>query len=284
MLRGLPACGKTTYAREQVRKSNGEIKRVNKDELRLMLDAGVWSKSNEKFVCYVRDGIITETLQEGKTIIIDDTNFYKEHQAKFVELAKLNEADFEIKDFSDIPLDECLRRDKVRAKPVGERVIIDMARRYLPITAKKIEYNPKLSQAILCDLDGSLAIFGSKNPYSRNFLEDSINVPIFNVIKMAKKSGIKIILISGRKDIYKKDTEQWLKNNSVEYDFLYMRPTQPEGINEPKDFIVKKDIYDNFIKNKFNVEFIIDDRKQVKKMWVENGLFVFDVNQYDSQY
>jgi predicted ABC-type ATPase len=62
MTKGLPGSGKTTWAKEMVSKSKGSVKRVNKDDLRAMLDAGEWSKENEKFVLKVRDFIIEKAL------------------------------------------------------------------------------------------------------------------------------------------------------------------------------------------------------------------------------
>ena len=55
MLRGLPASGKSTYAKELADK--GWI-RVNKDDLRAMLNNSNWSKGNEKRVLKLRDDII----------------------------------------------------------------------------------------------------------------------------------------------------------------------------------------------------------------------------------
>ncbi len=63
-----------------------------------------------------------------------------------------------------------------------------------------------------------------------------------------------------------------------------MRPTQPKGIQEPSDVLVKQHIYDTYIKDKFMIIAAFEDRKQIKKMWVENGIFVFDVNQHDKEY
>ena len=45
ILKGLPASGKSTYAKELVSKG---WKRVNKDDLRSMIDGGKWSKKNEE--------------------------------------------------------------------------------------------------------------------------------------------------------------------------------------------------------------------------------------------
>ena len=39
-LRGIPASGKTTWAKDLVNRSNGRVKRVNRDDLRALLDEG----------------------------------------------------------------------------------------------------------------------------------------------------------------------------------------------------------------------------------------------------
>ncbi len=54
MLKGLPASGKSTYARKLVADSQShkrKWKRANKDDLRAMIDDSNWSKTNEKFTC-----------------------------------------------------------------------------------------------------------------------------------------------------------------------------------------------------------------------------------------
>ena len=47
LLKGLPASGKTTFAKELVR-SDGNWIRVNKDDLRNMLHGGKWQSSRER--------------------------------------------------------------------------------------------------------------------------------------------------------------------------------------------------------------------------------------------
>lgn len=49
MLRGLPASGKTTAARDLVRTS-GNFGRINRDDLRAMLFESVWSGKREDIV------------------------------------------------------------------------------------------------------------------------------------------------------------------------------------------------------------------------------------------
>jgi hypothetical protein len=47
------------------------------------------------------------------------------------------------------------------------------------------------------------------------------------------------------------------------------------------DSIVKEEIYEEHIKPRFNVRFVLDDRDRVVKMWRENGLKVLQVAEGD---
>src|SRR3990167_9842109 len=99
MCYGLQASGKTTWAKEQVLKSGGNTKRVNKDDLRSLIDAGKWSKSNEKSILKARDLLIRMFLATGFSVIVDDTNLAGKHKETLGALAKEFDAIFEIKKF-----------------------------------------------------------------------------------------------------------------------------------------------------------------------------------------
>ncbi len=118
MCRGLPASGKSTWAKAQVDASGGRIKRVNRDDLRLMIDNGSWSKSNEKFIVAVRNQIIREALLRFNDVIVDDTNLTEWHEKDLRSLAGslLFPAMQEIKEF-DTPYEECVRRNALREGP-----------------------------------------------------------------------------------------------------------------------------------------------------------------------
>jgi predicted kinase len=129
LTKGLPASGKTTWARRVLAKSPGGYKRVNKDELRLMLDGGTWSPANERFVEAARDQLIVAALDAGKHVIVDDTNLDPRHEAHIRGLVE-GRAEVVVEEF-DVPLTECIRRDAARTQPVGERVIRQMYRDFL---------------------------------------------------------------------------------------------------------------------------------------------------------
>lgn len=129
ILKGLPGAGKSTWAIDQVMQSKGQVKRVNKDDLRSMLDAGEWSTENEKFICEVRDLIIQRALFYKHDIIVDDTNFNPEHEKAFRNFASIQGAEVEVIEF-DTPLEVCIQRDAARTNTVGREVIERMYNKY----------------------------------------------------------------------------------------------------------------------------------------------------------
>ncbi len=126
MTKGLPASGKTTWARGVVAKSEGQCKRVCKDDLRDMLDAGQFSEPNESYILRVRDGIVRMFLAEGLDVIVDDTNLHPMHQRRLQEIAKDERAAFRVHNFTHVPMNECIRRDAKRERSVGADVIRNM--------------------------------------------------------------------------------------------------------------------------------------------------------------
>ena len=69
-------------------KSGGLCKRVCKDDLREMLDAGVWSEENEERILLVRDSLVSSLLAQGLDVIVDDTNLHPKHERRLCEIAE----------------------------------------------------------------------------------------------------------------------------------------------------------------------------------------------------
>lgn len=156
-----------------------------------------------------------------------------------------------------------------RPNSVGEKVIKEMYYKYIFKEVDPIKYNKDLEDIVICDLDGTLCLLNGRNPFDTAKCEnDLINEPVYNIIKNKKA-----IFITGRDEKYRKQTESFLKKYSINYEYLFMR----EDNNKEKDFLFKERIYNDNIKNKFNVEFILEDRNQVVQMWRKLGLTVFQV-------
>ncbi len=278
MCKGLPGSGKTTWAKNWLA-GHPMALRVNKDELRAMLYNGVSGKGRETLVLKVRDFVVSQALDDDHDVIVDDTNFNPQHLARMEAIAAQHGTVVEIKDFSDVPLETCIARDAQRANPVGQRVIRQMHRQYLEVKPAKIAYDPALPDAILCDLDGTLAFFGDANPYERDFSKDEVNQAVRDLLKGYANDTF-IFVLSGRKKKFADQTRLWLKANEVPVDALYMRRDD----DTRKDFVVKGELYNEHIKGYYNVLMVIDDRLQVCRLWHRLGLPLFRVGDPDADF
>ena len=266
-MRGLPGSGKSTYAKQLVAESPNAYKRINRDDLRAMFDNGYHSKGNEKFVKQVRDVLIIKALEEGKHVIVDDTNLSATNETRIKQLVhQFNKEhnDTVVVEVMEIntPLEECITRDALRAQPVGAQRIREMHRQfYASVPAEQDETLPK---AIICDLDGTLALMNGRNPFdAAKCEEDLLNKPVANVLKNYRALGYTIVLFSGRKDEHKTQTINWLAAHNINFDLLEMRQTA----DNRKDSLVKRDMFEAHIQGKYYVEFVLDDRNQVVDLW-----------------
>ena len=284
---GCPASAKSTWAKNKVADSNGAYKRINRDDLRTMLDPDgkggyIFSKSNEKFVTVAQDALILKALSDGKHVILDDTNFGTKVFDRVTNLVKGMNVKVEINDsFCDVPLEELIRRDNKRANGVGESVIRKFYNKhiYSPPVVPVIEYDESLQDCLICDLDGTTSLVTGRSPYDwKACINDKPNKPVIELIKTYHNKGVKIIFFSGRSDIAMEETLDWLDTHvGIDYEHLEMR----KHVDQRKDTIVKKEFYDSIIKDKYNVLFCLDDRNCVVDMYRQLGLTVMAVAKGD---
>ena len=178
----------------------------------------------------------------------------------------------------DTPLEECIARDAKRPKPVGAKRIREMHRQHYAVK-NTIEQDETLPKALICDLDGTLALLNGRNPFDAAKCEDDIlNKPVAKVLKTFQDLGYKILFLSGRKEEHKPHTLRWLAQHNITFDLLELRKTDDGRM----DSIVKKELFDAHIAKKYYVEFVLDDRNQVVDLWRnELGLTCFQVNYGD---
>jgi predicted kinase len=279
-MRGLPGSGKSTYAKQIVDQNPNLYKRINRDDMRMMFDNGFVSDKNEKFVKQVRDLLIIKALEDGKSVIVDDTNLSKTNFNRISQLVhKFNKDNndtvtVEIKNM-DTSVEECIERDRNRDRKVGEDVIMGMYRTNILKEKSNNHFSnkqqpvyrlhdPSLPNAIICDLDGTLALMNGRSPFDASTCESDLpNTPVVNMVKHYHALGYKIILASGREDIHKPQTLAWLEKYGISFDQLFMRA----GGDHRKDSIVKREIFETHIEGKYNVELVLDDRNQVVDLW-----------------
>jgi predicted kinase len=276
LMRGLPASGKSTFARNLVANSS-TWRRINRDDLRAMIDNGQFSESKETHIRRAELALASVFLDAGLNVIVDDCNLSPSAMAMWQNYAHERTVPIEIKDFTDVPLEVCLERDRHRPNYVGEEAIRTMYKKYLapqrPASVPSIDLT--LPHAKIFDLDGTLFLIGDRNPYAAELCErDAVNTPVLEALLDAWEKKEIVLLVSGRRETHRPHTDRALNTHQIPYNALFMRA---EG-DTRKDAIIKREIYEQEIKGKYAVTCVYDDRNQTVKMWREElGLTVFQV-------
>ncbi|MEV1286860.1 AAA family ATPase [Micromonospora sp. NPDC049679] len=292
LTRGLPASGKTTFAR----KLQPSVVRVNRDDLRRMLHGTrLFTQWAEGQVTAAQRAQVEALLRAKADVCVDDTNLRSRTVKEWAELAARFGATVEVHDFTDIPLDECIRRDAERAEQdrVGEDAIRRMHQRYLagkklPLPVPTVEtggpatvYAPpaEAPEVVLVDIDGTVALMRNRSPYDMTRVgEDAPNRAVIAAVRAMHGAGYGVVFCSGRDDTARATTQRWLDEHvGVPYLELHMRAAG----DSRKDSIVKKEIFEREVRDRYHVIGVFDDRMQVVRMWRELGLTVFQVAEGD---
>lgn len=292
---GLPASGKTTAALELVRTSEGRVRRVNLDSLRLMLDDNDGSvrhgRSHEDVVLATQDAAILAAVDAGFDVVIDNTHVVPRLPGRYKRLLASRNVDFAVIDCTAVPVEECVRRDSERAGSVGEQLIRSMHERMASVrksgwrlTADWMNDRPivkpyvptgMLPTAVLCDIDGTLAVHSGRGPYEIEKCEtDLLDEEVARILALCDRAEDYVVLLSGRGSEFREHTERWLTANGVVYDELWMRA---EGDRRPDD-VVKSELFDAHVRDRFDVRFILDDRARVVALWRRLGLKCWQVD------
>ena len=152
---------------------------------------------------------------------------------------------------------------------------MSMYNKYLKPKSAVYEPNTDKPRAIVLDIDGTLAhMNGKRRPYDWDkVMVDDVDEVIKGISEHYKNTH-SIILLSGRDGESEELTRKWLKKHDVYCDALYMR----KAGDGRKDTIVKKEMFLELVHPNYNVEFIVDDRPSVCRMWREEiGLKVLQV-------
>lgn len=276
VLQGLPASGKTTKAFDII---NADLKswvRINNDDIRKMFWGTPYDSQDEGFITEIRWQLIKQAIYRGKNIIIDNINLNPKLLDEYRETAKLHGYEYE-EVLVDTPLEVCIIRDSYRNFPVGEQVIKRFAKMLPKKEPFKLEQNPNLPKAIICDLDGTLALFGDRPKYDRDYENDEVNWPIRDIIKTYhdNRESVRIIFVSGRKEKFRDQTVQFLREKCG-FNGGYLLLMRGDDDNR-EDSVVKLELFNEFIRDRYYIEFVIDDRNRVVKMWRDLGLTVLQV-------
>lgn len=288
ILVGLPGSGKSTYARQFCINKPSYV-RVNRNDFRLMFkDSQFCDFKLENTLTEIQNETIMTLLQNKHNVIIDNTHVKMKCIQDLINLVKFN-ADISFK-LIDTNLIDCIERDKKREKSVGEKVILDMHANLVslkttfnfepidkqPFIYKELEKNISKKDAYIFDIDGTIAHTNGKRDildYAK-VIDDDIDVNTVDLLRKLAKTT-EIIFLTGREESCKHETLEWIMKNNLPFTRLFMRPEK----DFRKDTEVKAEIYEDEIKNKWNILGVFEDRVQVCKMWHKLGLKVYQVNQ-----
>lgn len=292
ILIGAPGSGKSTFAKYFIRTEENWM-RLCRDDFRMMhFTYANLSPRDEGLITDMLDVSIEALLKKRCNVLIDATHCRAEYLNHYIE--KFNHlADISFKVF-EADAEEIAERCDKRNKETGKYIPANVQKRYIkeleelkktfdlstrPKIDKRVkiaEQDTALPKAVICDLDGTLALMDDRNPFDASHSDkDELNKPVANTLKALAKDGYQILLVSGREDKFREPTMRFLEIHNIPYHQLWMRQSK----DYRKDSIIKKEIFDAEIKDKYYIDLVFDDRDQVVEMWrKELKLNCFQVN------
>ena len=291
LTRGLPASGKSTWAKEFVR-FNPNTVRVSRDDLRAQMYPGAdYRDIDEDLITEAETALVRAALRQGKTVVVDAMHLQQRYINRWQKLGY----PVEIVEFHT---DEAtlLVRNTNRESRVPNHVIVNNYKKFVNKdgSLRKVKLNPEefvidykyvpdntKPTAVIVDIDGTLA----HNDGHRSFYDYTQvmgDKPVWHVIDAA--NGLNTvhhtIVVSGRKAECREDTEAWLLAHGIQYDEFYMR----EDGDDRADTIVKMEILRDKIAPEFDVIAAIDDRPAVCEAWRKMGIPTFQVGDPDNRF
>ena len=298
---GIPGCGKSTWAREFVKK-NGTTVVVCRDDIRAQLFGGIEGYKHrnptEALVTAIAESNAKTALDMGRNVIIADTCCKVKTLQYWKAFAKANQATFAVKDFMQMYLDANPQRvadlgpihalkgmlkrshewNLIRPNSVPPEAIDRMFQNYITeirgYKVKQYTGTPGKPKAVLLDLDGTLCHMVNRGPFDWDKVgQDTIDPHVYEAVCLYKAAGYKILAVSGRDAVCRNATRSHLNTACVPYEDLWMRK---EGDQRPDD-IVKEEIFWDDIAPNYDVRLALDDRQRVVEQYRSMGIKVFQV-------
>lgn len=301
---GVSCSGKSTWAVNYM-KDHPRTVRVNRDDLRKQI-TGLTKLGREYYdredfralearITDISHEQVRYWLLKGYDVILDNTHLEQKYIDEILvlynHLADIHFVPFISKENIDYDLlaMRFFAREGPNADPeyikrqINQLAKIEISKVIHPRTHNRIEFNEELPPAIVCDLDGTLCLYGDSDPYDRNFEMDFINEPVLDVLQGMFCTGHHIIFLSGRNGKFKEQTSNFLQRYFQPHSYsLYMR----EEKDMRKDYVVKEEMIRMLQQeNEYNILFAIDDRLSViEQVWNKLGIFCFNVNQNNRRF
>lgn len=280
---GPAASGKSTYAKTLTKK--GWIE-VNRDDIRFKGGEKDWAKwkftrQNEERVSNKANKLLEQAIEDGKDIIVSDTNLNKKYRQKLI--TKLSEAGYyvNVKEF-DVDFNELLKRNDNRQGGVPYEVLLDQYIRFQHYKGVEPYKGTKDKvPTVVFDIDGTLAEKGDRSPFDMSKVD--LDLPIDYTCTMIDgfiNNGWEVVFLSGRNECAREKTEHWLKEvlgYALDLPLGHELFMRADGDNR-KDYVIKMELFDNHVREDYDVKAVVDDRKQViEQCWNVLGIPVVNV-------
>lgn len=288
LTRGLPASGKSTWAKEMAKYTPNMV-RVNRDEIRTQLYPGLdYRDINEELITEVETAMVRAALREGNSVIVDAMHL----QQRYVNRWQRQGYPVVIREFH-APLETLLYRNEQRGDRVSASFIHTAFKKHTnkdgnlrKVTTNPEQYevfkfpkyetfrNEEAPEAFIFDIDGTLAHNDGHRSYFdyTKVYDDKVKYEVASVANDLGNSH-HIIVVSGRKAECYDDTVRWLEDNNIRYDQLLMRADE----DSRPDAIVKYEILRDRVAPQYDVLGVFDDRPSVCEMWRAIGVPTFQV-------
>lgn len=291
ILRGVPGCGKSTFAHQWLKEGERRA-RVNRDDIRMQF-FGKETGVDENMVTEIEHQQVHTLLKAGYSVVVDDTNIRHAYIKAFVKIAAKFGVPVAVKQF-DVDLKVAIERNAGRASQGGRDVpthVIEKMHKSLKssgqFTRKLIEESWGISEVgqpyvrpvgkrkiYLFDIDGTLAQMSDRSPFEwKKVGDDDPRRQVVLTAQALAMAGYEIVVMSGRDSVCRNETIAWLELYDIPFVDLFMRA---EG-DMRKDNIVKQELFDRHIRDFYDVVAVFDDRQQVVDMWRAMGVDCFQV-------
>lgn len=281
---GISSSGKTTWAEEFVQnqvKCGENWHNINRDQIReevFEIKTGSprfrwsdWNRTWEKETSERWKLLIQQVLSNPDVdgVVISDTNLNPKTRNWLTRVFEEAGWDVDLK-FFPIDYEVAVKRDLSRINPVGSHAIAEQIEKYWDQFCEKYVGDETLPRAVIVDIDGTVAHTTTRNIYDWTAVHtDRSDTVVCDVVRGLKAQGYKIVVTSGRDEVSREFTWNWLVSHlGFDPDDLFMRPFK----DMRRDAIVKRELFDAYIRNKYNVVLAIDDRPVIVRLWRSLGI------------
>ncbi|QMV29068.1 polynucleotide kinase [Aeromonas phage AP1] len=293
---GASSSGKSTWAEMMVKKSQGKMVNINRDDTRRSLfQIKSWKgynfgKDREALVTDVNWRKVLAAHETGKEIVISDTNLNEKFRK--VMIKELKDLGYNVTlVWFPVPMEELKHRNSTRGGwSVNDSVLDRMVAQFddqwshfdyygggiVVDFEPKVRYTPdeSLPKAVIFDVDGTVAEKNDRDPFDWSRVkEDTPRHTVIQYAQLLKYRGYVIIVASGRDGVCMQDTYDWCVKYGMPIDVHIQRKPG----DQRSDKVIKEELFWEHIAPYYNVTHCVDDRDQVVKMWRDLGIECFQV-------